>query len=363
MVNGIASLYSQNGLLDFLEKAKETEKPKEEIPIQNLEKTDKFEKGKEEVEAPYQKGNHSSCQNGHNPSKCAGLGGSGQCGCKNSLKTNQEKDKTQEAEDKEETKKAESKDKPEGNEELTVDKGKCSCSITLKDESDDPTVTFQTPTEVPVDQSEAKVRAHEQQHVTHETAKAQREGEEVSTTVRIKYETCPECGKRYAVGGETTVTTREKPNDQAKAEGELNEAVVEKAKELTPELEREIVKKKQQRPDITSEELARQLKQQEGVELSSREIEEILKKNNQDEVSQIPSDLKQKILQKIKQNPKMDEEELKRWLKQQENLEVPKEEIKRILDQNSKSFNPAQGLTSKFINPSIFLGQSLDLVA
>lgn len=363
MVNGIASLYSQNGLLDFLEEAKETKKPKEEIPVQNLEKTDKFEKGKEEVEAPYQKGNHSSCQNGHDPSKCAGLGGSGQCGCENSLKTNHEKDKTQEAEEKEETKKAESKDKLEGNEELKVGKGGCDCTVTLRDVSDDSTVSFQTPTEIPVDQTEAKVRAHEQEHVTHETGKAQREGKEISTSVQIKYTSCPECGKRYAVGGVTTVRTREKPDSQAKAEGELNEAAaLAEVKGLSPELEQEILNQKQQRPDMTPEELARWLKQQEGIELSRKEIEEILEKNNQDEVKNIPPELKQKVLQKIRQNPQMDEEELKKWLKQQEDLEIPKEELKNILDQNSESFNPTSTLASKF-NPSISVGQSLDLVA
>jgi hypothetical protein len=53
------------------------------------------------------------------------------------------------------------------------------------------------------------VRAHEQQHVSHEQHKADREGREVvSQNVVIHYEVCPECGKVYVAGGTTTTVTR-----------------------------------------------------------------------------------------------------------------------------------------------------------
>ena len=54
------------------------------------------------------------------------------------------------------------------------------------------------------------VRAHEQEHVRHETAKAEREGKEAETRVSIHYGACPECGRVYVSGGTTQVVTRER---------------------------------------------------------------------------------------------------------------------------------------------------------
>ena len=79
-----------------------------------------------------------------------------------------------------------------------------------KDVSDDPTVSFQTPTNLGRGEAAYAVRAHEQQHVSHEHAKAEREGREVvSQNVVIHYAVCPECGKVYVAGGTTTTTTRD----------------------------------------------------------------------------------------------------------------------------------------------------------
>jgi hypothetical protein len=79
-----------------------------------------------------------------------------------------------------------------------------------KDVSNDPTVSFQTPTKLDRGEAAYAVRAHEQQHVSHEHAKAEREGREVvSQNVVIHYAVCPECGKVYVAGGTTTTTTRD----------------------------------------------------------------------------------------------------------------------------------------------------------
>jgi ribosomal protein L32 len=79
-----------------------------------------------------------------------------------------------------------------------------------KDVSNDSTVSFQTPTKLDSGEAAYAVRAHEQQHVSHEQAKAEREGREVvSQNVVIHYAVCPECGKVYVAGGTTTTATRD----------------------------------------------------------------------------------------------------------------------------------------------------------
>ncbi|MDR1572402.1 MAG: hypothetical protein LBS32_07750 [Clostridiales Family XIII bacterium] len=78
-----------------------------------------------------------------------------------------------------------------------------------KDVSDDPSVSFQTPTKLSPGEAEGAVRAHERQHVSHERSEAERESREVvSQNVVIHYAVCPECGKVYIAGGTTTTVTR-----------------------------------------------------------------------------------------------------------------------------------------------------------
>jgi hypothetical protein len=78
-----------------------------------------------------------------------------------------------------------------------------------KDGSGDSTVSFQTPTKLSPAAAEVAVRAHEQQHVAHEQARAKEEGRVVvSQDVVIHYAICPECGRMYVAGGTTTTATR-----------------------------------------------------------------------------------------------------------------------------------------------------------
>jgi hypothetical protein len=78
-----------------------------------------------------------------------------------------------------------------------------------RDVSNDSTVSFQAATRVNPAAAESMVRAHEQEHVSHEQIRAKESGGEVvSQNVSIHYQTCPECGKSYVAGGTTTTTTR-----------------------------------------------------------------------------------------------------------------------------------------------------------
>jgi hypothetical protein len=79
-----------------------------------------------------------------------------------------------------------------------------------QDISNDSSVSFQTPTKLDRGEAAYAVRAHEQEHVSHEQARAAREGREVvSQNVVIHYAVCPECGRVYVAGGTTTTATRD----------------------------------------------------------------------------------------------------------------------------------------------------------
>lgn len=78
-----------------------------------------------------------------------------------------------------------------------------------QDGSNDPGVSFKTPTNVAPEQAASAVRGHELEHVAREQAKAQRENREVvSQSVTYHTAICPECGKVYVSGGTTRTSTQ-----------------------------------------------------------------------------------------------------------------------------------------------------------
>lgn len=80
------------------------------------------------------------------------------------------------------------------------------------DESNDSSVSYQSPTHISPEASASKVMAHEREHVTNEQARAERDNRRVvSQTVSLSTSICPECGKVYVSGGTTrTVTAGDK---------------------------------------------------------------------------------------------------------------------------------------------------------
>lgn len=106
-----------------------------------------------------------------------------------------------------------------------AEEGKCQTCAKRKyqDESDDPGVSFQTPTRVGPDQAASAVRGHEMEHVVREQAKAKREDRRVvSQSVTYHTAICPECGKVYVAGGTTRTVTAANPARQD-ADSEQNE--------------------------------------------------------------------------------------------------------------------------------------------
>lgn len=92
-----------------------------------------------------------------------------------------------------------------------MEEGECQTCKERKyqDGSNDPGVSFKTPTNIAPEQAAAAVRGHEQEHVAREQAKAQLEDREVvSQSVTYHTAICPECGKVYVSGGTTRTSTR-----------------------------------------------------------------------------------------------------------------------------------------------------------
>ncbi len=73
-----------------------------------------------------------------------------------------------------------------------------------KDGSDE-MVSFKSASHISPEASASRVRAHEQEHVTNAYKKAaQKDGTVVSANVTLRTEICPECGRSYVAGGETS---------------------------------------------------------------------------------------------------------------------------------------------------------------
>lgn len=100
---------------------------------------------------------------------------------------------------------------------IKTDGGECETCKNRKyqDQSDDPGVSFKSASKIGAGSAESAVRGHEQEHVTRNRAKAEREDKEiVYQSVIIKRAICPECGDSYVSGGETTTVTRSKPEQR-----------------------------------------------------------------------------------------------------------------------------------------------------
>ncbi len=77
-----------------------------------------------------------------------------------------------------------------------------------QDGSDDPGVSFKTAAHIDPDLAAARVRGHEQEHVSREQADAAQKGRRVvDQSVTYHNNICPECGRVYISGGTTRTTT------------------------------------------------------------------------------------------------------------------------------------------------------------
>lgn len=81
-----------------------------------------------------------------------------------------------------------------------------------QDGSNDAGVSFKAATNIAPEAAASLVRAHEQQHVSHERANAHEKGLTAMSTVKIHTDICPECKKIYVSGGTTTTQFKADPS-------------------------------------------------------------------------------------------------------------------------------------------------------
>jgi len=83
-----------------------------------------------------------------------------------------------------------------------------------QDVSNDPGVSFKTPSHISPEFSASVVLAHEREHVTREMQNSKEKGKEVvSSSISLTLSVCPECGRVYVSGGKTKVVTKSAPKD------------------------------------------------------------------------------------------------------------------------------------------------------
>lgn len=81
-----------------------------------------------------------------------------------------------------------------------------------QDGSNDPGVSFKTPTTLSPERAVFAIRSHEAEHVAHARLKALEEDKEiVSQSVSYRTSICPECGKTFMAGGNTRTVFRSAP--------------------------------------------------------------------------------------------------------------------------------------------------------
>lgn len=79
------------------------------------------------------------------------------------------------------------------------------CAERKYQDGSDEMVSFKAAAHISPEAAAGRVRAHEQEHVANAYDKAkQKDGKVVSANVSIHTATCPECGRTYVSGGETT---------------------------------------------------------------------------------------------------------------------------------------------------------------
>lgn len=94
-----------------------------------------------------------------------------------------------------------------------------------QDGSDEGNVSFKSPSHISPESAAAKVRAHENEHVSNAYKKAaQKNGRVVNASVSIQTAICPECGRTYVSGGltKTSIKYKNEDNPYTKNQKELD---------------------------------------------------------------------------------------------------------------------------------------------
>ncbi|MBR3307749.1 MAG: hypothetical protein IKI75_10945 [Lachnospiraceae bacterium] len=94
------------------------------------------------------------------------------------------------------------------------------CKNRKYQDGSDENVSFKSASKIDPNAVEARVRAHEQEHVANAYDKAQQmNGKVLRASVSLKFAICPECGRTYCAGGTTSTAiqyNKENPYEKNK---------------------------------------------------------------------------------------------------------------------------------------------------
>lgn len=86
-----------------------------------------------------------------------------------------------------------------------------------QDGSNDPGVSYKTPTNISPERAAYAIRSHEAEHVARARVKALEEDKEIlSQSVSYRTGICPECGRTFMAGGTTRTVFRSAPETYSK---------------------------------------------------------------------------------------------------------------------------------------------------
>lgn len=95
-----------------------------------------------------------------------------------------------------------------------------------QDGSDEADVSFKSPGHISPGNSAAKVMSHEQEHVANAYEKAGKDnGRVISANVSLRTAVCPECGRSYVAGGETSTVIKYNESNPYGKEAKSRDAV------------------------------------------------------------------------------------------------------------------------------------------
>lgn len=89
------------------------------------------------------------------------------------------------------------------------------CKERKYQDGSDEMVSFKSAAHISPSAAASAVRAHEQEHVSNAFKKAaERDGQVLQASVRLKTAVCPECGRSYVAGGETATKIKYSNEEQ-----------------------------------------------------------------------------------------------------------------------------------------------------
>lgn len=217
-----------------------------------------------------------------------------------------------------------------------------------------------------------ELKKRDQEVRQHEEAHMRASGGNNIGSPHYEYVTGPD-GRRYAVSGEVKVdmSKEDTPEETLQKAREIERAALAPG-EPSPE-DQKVASKARQMQQEARQEISEEKKGELEVEVKAKGEKENGGKDGAkiEENRQVSPEIEKKIVEKKRENPQMDEEEIKKWLEETEGINIPEGEIKKIIEEEELKQNSDKEersfivrIVSNIYNGGNYAsGQRLDLVA